>query len=113
MSAITGMTPSAGAATPRWGSTRLPPDEVTEAAIARALRTMAMARRGRSFCPSEVARELSDDWRPLMPRVRAVAAARAWLVATRGGVELDARAPGGPIRLALRDGAEPGEGPGS
>ncbi len=28
---------------------------------------------GATFCPSEVARALADDWRPLMPQVRAVA----------------------------------------
>jgi hypothetical protein len=27
----------------------------------------------KSFCPSEVARSLSDNWRPLMPDVRRVA----------------------------------------
>ncbi|WP_341799021.1 DUF3253 domain-containing protein [Rhodovulum adriaticum] len=27
--------------------------------------------RGKTLCPSEVARELAADWRPLMPRVSA------------------------------------------
>lgn len=55
------------------------------------------------MCPSEPARELSRDWRPLMPRVRAVAAGLArdgLLVATRRGEPVDPEAPGGAIRLA-------------
>lgn len=59
---------------------------------------------GSSFCPSEAARELAADWRPLMPRVRDVAAdlARGGLmVATRKGAPVDPRAAGGPIRLRL------------
>ncbi|HRJ09955.1 MAG TPA: DUF3253 domain-containing protein [Prosthecobacter sp.] len=32
------------------------------------------AERKRSFCPSEVARRLAEDWRNLMPMVRAAAA---------------------------------------
>lgn len=34
-------------------------------------------RRGRdkTFCPSEPARALSSDWRPLMPHIRRIAAA--------------------------------------
>ena len=36
---------------------------------------LALARgRGRSFCPSEVARSVAEDWRGLMPEVRSVAA---------------------------------------
>ena len=39
----------------------------------------AIAARGmaKSICPSEVARALAEDWRPLMPAVRAAAAALA------------------------------------
>jgi hypothetical protein len=60
--------------------------------------------RGReaSLCPSEVAKALSDDWRPLMPEVRAVAAAMPEIMATQGGVEVDPAAARGPIRLRLR-----------
>ena len=76
-----------------------------DAAIAEALMDLAHRRgSGASFCPSEVARALADDWRPLMPGVRRVAATLP-LTATRGGVPVDAQAGGGPIRLRLR-GAE-------
>lgn len=53
----------------------------------------------KSFCPSEAARRLSRDWRPLMDDVRRVAAGLP-LVATRGGAVVDVAA-GGPIRLRL------------
>ncbi|PWR04417.1 DUF3253 domain-containing protein [Meridianimarinicoccus roseus] len=69
---------------------------------------------GASFCPSEAARALSQDWRPLMPRVRAVAAglARAGqLVATQKGVPVDPLAARGPIRLALVSDAPGSPGP--
>lgn len=65
---------------------------------------MAMARaRGteKSLCPSEVARRLASDWRPLMPRVRAVAATLPLLV-TQKGRPVDPRQARGPIRLRLR-----------
>lgn len=44
--------------------------------IERAIRTLLRERAaGKSICPSEVARALApDDWRPLMPRLREVAA---------------------------------------
>jgi hypothetical protein len=73
----------------------------TDAAIACALREMALARAGRTFCPSEVARGLAAEWRPLMPRVREVAAGCPWLVATQRGALVDAVAARGPIRLSL------------
>ncbi|QFU09715.1 hypothetical protein PARPLA_00722 [Rhodobacteraceae bacterium THAF1] len=56
---------------------------------------------GSTFCPSEAARRLSDDWRPLMDDVRRVAAG-ADLVATQGGTPVDAATAKGPIRLGLR-----------
>lgn len=57
-----------------------------------------------TICPSEVARALAPDhWRPLMPRVRAVAMASAQagtLQILQGGRPLDPKqAPRGPIRL--------------
>ena len=74
--------------------------------IAAAIESMVAARaEGASVCPSEVARALAGDdgpWRALMPAVRAAAAGlvRAGrLSVTRGGVAVDAMAPGGPIRL--------------
>ena len=62
---------------------------------------------GATICPSEVARTLQPDggaWRERMPQVRQVAQALAQqhrLRVTRGGVPIDATAPGGPIRLGL------------
>ena len=61
-----------------------------------------MRGRGKSLCPSEVAKALSPDWRPLMPEVRRVAADIAEIVATQNGVEVDPRTARGPIRLRLR-----------
>mgnify|MGYP006282612049 CR=1 FL=1 len=76
----------------------MPPDE---AAIAEVLMDLAHRRgRDRSFCPSEAARLLADDWRPLMPAVRRVAAGLP-LVATQGGVPVDPIGAKGPIRLGL------------
>ncbi len=60
---------------------------------------------GKSICPSEVARRLAPgDWRPLMPEVRAVAAAlqaAGRLRITQGGVDVDLKTVRGPIRLSL------------
>jgi hypothetical protein len=58
--------------------------------------------REKSLCPSEVAKALAVDWRPLMPEVRAVAAGMPEVVATQKGVEVDPRTARGPIRLRLR-----------
>ena len=58
--------------------------------------------RERSLCPSEVAKALAVDWRPLMPEVRSVAAGMPEIVATQKGVEVDPRTARGPIRLRLR-----------
>lgn len=71
---------------------------------------LAQRQGGATICPSEVARALGDgsNWRGLMPQVRQVAQAlarRQRLRVTRGGVPVDATAPGGPIRLGL-----PGQG---
>lgn len=57
--------------------------------------------RGGTFRPSEAARALADDWRPLMPEVQRVAATVP-LRATRKGVEVDPAAAKGPIRLGVR-----------
>lgn len=90
--------PSADAA----GGAPSPPDD---AAIAAALMDLAHRRgRGASLCPSEVARALGPDWRPLMPRVRDVAAglaAAGRLAATQRGVAVDPATARGPIRLRL------------
>ncbi|SIS81966.1 Protein of unknown function [Roseivivax lentus] len=61
----------------------------------------------RSFCPSEAARGLSAEWRPLMPRIRALVA-RLPLVATQRGVPVDPQGARGPIRLRLAPEADQG-----
>ncbi len=58
--------------------------------------------RGKSLCPSEVAKALAPDWRALMPQVRDVAAEMPEIVATQGGTEVDLLTARGPIRLRLR-----------
>lgn len=61
----------------------------------------------RSFCPSDVARRVAGDWRPLMPEVRRVAAAlqaEGWVQATQKEMPVDPLAARGPIRLRLAQG---------
>lgn len=68
------------------------------------LRRLAQRAPDSSICPSEVARALAADWRPLMPFVRDVAAALAdagRVRITRSGVDVPgAQLHRGPIRLA-------------
>lgn len=69
--------------------------------IENALMELAHRRgRGRSFCPSEAARMLAEDWRPLMPEIRRVAASLP-LRATQKGRVVDPLRAKGPIRLGL------------
>lgn len=76
-----------------------------DAAIRMAIRAAVHARgQGKTICPSEVARALADDWRPLMPDVRRVAstmAAAGEIAVTRKGAPVDAGIARGPIRLGL------------
>ena len=75
---------------------------VSDADIREVLGDLALRRgAGASFCPSEAARALAEDWRPLMGRVRRVAGEMD-LRATQGGAEVDILAATGPIRLARR-----------
>jgi hypothetical protein len=78
------------------------PEEDAEDAI---LRTLARRRRGASICPSEAARALEpQDWRALMPAIRAAATrlARAGRVeVTQGGRPVDPGQVRGPIRIRL------------
>lgn len=72
-------------------------------AIRAALLDLAV-RRGaqKSFCPSEVAHGLSNDWRPLTPEVRAVArelVEKRMLIATQMAQPFDPALVRGPIRL--------------
>ncbi len=62
------------------------------------LLALAAERTGRTFCPSEAARALADDWRPLMADIRRVAATLP-LVATQKGQPVDPLTAKGPIRL--------------
>ena len=83
---------SAGAAT----RPSLPSTPEIEAAI----RALADERAPLTFCPSEVARRLSEDWRPLMPLIRETAARMGGIRATQGGAAIDPLRATGPIRLA-------------
>ena len=68
------------------------------------LRQVTKRGAGKTICPSEVARALSDDWRELMPQVRVVAVRMAEageITVTQRGTEVDADAARGPIRLRL------------
>lgn len=67
--------------------------------IAAVLRDLAARRTGKTFCPSEAARALSDGWRPLMPDVRRVAGVIG-LTATQRGQIVDPDTARGPIRLS-------------
>ena len=86
-----------------------PEPAATEDRIAAALLDLAHRRGpGRTFCPSEAARALARDWRPLMGDVRGVAALlqqEGRLVAMQKGRPVDAAKARGPIRLALPEGA--------
>ena len=80
--------------------------EPTDAQLREALLAKARARRpGTTFCPSEVARDLAADWRPLMEPLREVArelARAGQLRVTQKGEVLDTEATWrGPIRLSL------------
>ncbi|WP_245818931.1 DUF3253 domain-containing protein [Marivita hallyeonensis] len=73
----------------------------SDAEIADVLLDLAHQRgSGKTFCPSEAARRLAADWRPLMPDVRRVAADLS-LRATQKGKPVDPVIAKGPIRLGL------------
>jgi hypothetical protein len=76
---------------------------ISDEAIADALRRMASERGTSTFCPSETARALAAEWRPLMPEVRRVAAAlcdAGELRCTQRGRPAYPLSARGPIRLA-------------
>ena len=59
---------------------------------------------GRTICPSEAARKLAEDWRPLMAPVRETAFGmvdEGRLEVTQAGQVVDPRTARGPIRLRL------------
>ncbi|WP_395742337.1 DUF3253 domain-containing protein [Prosthecobacter sp.] len=78
--------------------------DVNAADIRECLMRLAAGRsEGATYCPSEAARQLSREWRPLMQRVREVAAAlvdEGLLVCTQKSEPADPLAAKGPIRLA-------------
>lgn len=71
----------------------------TDVQIAQTLLALAAERSPGTFCPSEAARVLSEEWRPLMPDIRRVAATLP-LIATQKGQPVDPLTVKGPIRLA-------------
>lgn len=72
-------------------------------AIAAVLTDLALRRgRGKTFCPSDAAKVLAAEWRPLMGDVRRVAAGHPDVMATQAGVTVDPVTARGPIRLGLR-----------
>lgn len=80
-----------------------PDDAPDDAAIRAAILDLAFRRgAGASFCPSDVARGLAADWRPLMPAVRQAAAAMAGIEALQRGRPVDPASAKGPIRLRLQ-----------
>lgn len=82
---------------------------ITSAHIEKAIFELLDAREpGKTICPSEVARTLApDDWRPLMPQVRAVAVALAGKdgldILQKGQVIAHDSEIRGPIRLGRRE----------
>lgn len=76
------------------------------ASIRKALLELAAEREvDTTFCPSEAARRLDTDWRPLMPKVREVAAAlvaEGQLVCTQRGRQVHPQEAKGAIRLARK-----------
>ena len=85
------------------------PDAVPPAPVSRYDATILQiaAERGeeKSFCPSEVARALSEDWRPLLTHVRAAArrlAEAGQIDILRHGKPIEPAAMKGVIRLRLK-----------
>jgi hypothetical protein len=65
---------------------------------------LAQREEGKTICPSDAARALDDDFRPLMPAVRETAYAMAdegRLEVTQSGTVVDGRTARGAIRLRL------------
>ena len=68
------------------------------------LALLAQRDEGKTICPSEAARSLAEDWRPLMAPVREVAygmADEGRLEVTQSGEVVDGRTARGAIRLRL------------
>lgn len=84
---------------------------ITDDSIRAKLLDLAAHRSERAtFCPSEVARALSKEWRPLMPRVREVAAQSVpeqKLVRTQRGTSAHPLTTHGAIRLSRPSSIKP------
>lgn len=80
----------------------------SDAEIENTLRALLHLRgAGKTICPSEVARQLSGDWRALMPDIRRIAARLPDIHATQRGDLVDPEAARGPIRLGLAHSSTP------
>ena len=76
-------------------------DADVEAEIARQVKARGTSK---TICPSEVARALDEEWRALMPVVRAAAdamAARGEVVVTQQGRVVAACCARGPVRIGM------------
>ena len=74
-----------------------------DAAIRDAILTLALERgHGKTLCPSEPARALSENWRDLMPDIRRVASKMPEIEVRQKGLPVDPLSARGPIRLALK-----------
>jgi Protein of unknown function (DUF3253) len=76
---------------------------VSDADIRRKILALLTQREpGKTICPSDAARALAQDWRPLMDPVREVARAMPEIEITQKGEVVDLDTARGPIRLRLR-----------
>ena len=84
------------------GVKRRLPDRIEDRQIAGVIRDLLLRRgAGKTICPSEAARALASDWRPLMGDVRRVAADMQDIEITQKGLVVDPAQTCGPIRLRL------------
>jgi len=74
---------------------------VSDAEIEAKILELLNAREG-TICPSDAARALAEDWRPLMEPVRSVARGMEAIEITQKGRVVDPDTARGPIRLRLR-----------
>lgn len=78
-------------------------DEPEPDAIRAKILAFAKERAGKTFCPSEVARALSEEWRPMMPHVREAASLlveEGRVRCTQHGRASEPTRARGPIRLS-------------
>ena len=74
---------------------------VSDAEIEAKILELLNAREG-TICPSDAARALAEDWRPLMDPVRSVAREMDEIEITQKGRVVDPDTARGPLRLRLR-----------